>query len=477
MDASHRLGAKLRELRRKNALTQAVLAERLGISPSYLNLLENDKRPLPAAILLKLVDLFRLDLEAFRAGEEARIEHDLNEALSDPAFESEGVDASQVRRFVLQSPELARSMLALYRAFRSTRESVDGIPSKFTEPAGATAGGDSVRISSELVSDFLEAKLNHFPALEDAAERLRKDAHLDDEDLFAALARFLERKHRVEVKVEEVGAMHGALRRFDPKARELVLSEVLRRGSRNFQLAHQVALLHFGPLLDTLVADSQIAASEARALARVSLANYFACAVLMPYDAMLTAAKDVRYDIELLGHRFRSSFEQVCHRLTTLRRRGAEGVPFDFVRVDIAGNISKKFSSSGGRFPRFSGLCPLWNVHAAFLRPGFIRTQVSIHEDARAEFSVACTIERHRGGYRAPRVLYAVALSTDVESAREMVYADGVDLKSKSAMVPVGMSCRMCTRLDCEARAFPPLREPLRIDENVLGQNFYAPVR
>lgn len=473
---SPRLGAKLRELRRKHELTQAALAQRLAISPSYLNLIENDRRPLPAAVLLRLAELFRLDLQSFRADEESRIERDLSEALLDPVFEGSGIESAQLRRFVMQHPEVARAMLTVYRTLRATRESAQSLAERIEGRTDLAAGVDAVRLSSELVSDFIEKQKNYFAALEEAAARTRKDARVDEDDLFAGLTRYLEREHDVNVVIEKVGAMHGALRRFVPERRELRLSEVLRRGSRNFQVAHQLALLRFAPLLDTLSNDVILATSESRALARVSLANYFASAILMPYESFLAAARDVRYDIELLEHRFRASFEQVCHRLTTLRRRGKEGVPFDLVRVDLAGNLSKRFAASGMRFPRFSGLCPLWNVHAAFLRPGFFQRQIAEFEDGLTVFSVARTIEKHRGGFSAPRVLYALALATDVESAKQLVYADGIDLGKKSAAIPVGTTCRSCSRHDCEARAFPEQRGALKIDENVLGRNFYAPI-
>lgn len=473
---SPRLGAKLRELRRKHELTQAVLAQRLAISPSYLNLIENDRRPLPATVLLRLAELFRLDLQSFRADEESRIEHDLIEAWTDPAFEKTSVDLPQLRRFVMQHPEVARAMLAVYRNLRATRESAESMAARLEEPTDLAPSVDSVRLSSELVSDFIDKQKNHFPALEEASARTRKDARVEEDDLFAGLTRFLEREHDVTVVIEKVEAMHGALRRFVPDRGELRLSEVLRRGSRNFQVAHQLALLRFAPLLETLTKDPILATHESRALARVSLANYFASAILMPYEAFLAAARDVRYDIELLEHRFRASFEQVCHRLTTLRRRGKEGVPFDLVRVDLAGNLSKRFAASGLRFPRFSGLCPLWNVFTAFLRPGFFERQLAQFEDGTTVFSVARTIEKHRGGFLAPHVHYALALTTNVESAGELVYADGIDLSKTIAATPVGTTCRLCSRRDCEARAFPPQRGALKIDENVLGRNFYAPI-
>jgi hypothetical protein len=318
--------------------------------------------------------------------------------------------------------------------------------------------------------------MNHFPELEAEAERVWKEARLEQEDLFPGLARYLERRYGATVRIVKVDEMRGAVRRFDPERRELLLSEVLRRGSRNFQLASQLGLLGSAEVLNRLASDSHLSSEGSQALCRVALASYFAGAVEMPYSEFLRATEEVRYDIELLGHRFRVGWEQVCHRLTTLRRPGAEGVPFHMVRVDIAGNISKKFSATAVRFPRFSGLCPLWNVHAAFLQPGRIRIQLSRLPDGNALLSVARTVQRHSGDYHAPTVLYAVGIGCAVASARKLVYADGIDLENLGAAVPIGITCRVCPRADCQARAFPSLQIPLRIDENVRGVSFFAPV-
>jgi predicted transcriptional regulator len=269
--------------------------------------------------------------------------------------------------------------------------------------------------------------------------------------------------------------MRGALRRFDPERKLLSLSEVLRRGSRNFQLAYQIGLLTQGAIIDRIADDPLLTTEESRASARVALANYFAAAVLMPYKPFFAAAQKERYDIELLGHRFRASFEQTCHRLTTLRRPRAEGIPFHMLRVDIAGNMSKRFSASGLRIPRFSGACPRWNVFGAFLTPGMIRTQLSQMPDGQIFFGVARTVRKESGGFKGPRPQYAISMGCDISDAGRMVYADGLDLSSRDAVVPVGPSCRLCERMDCEQRAYPPLHHPFPIDENRRGVSFYAP--
>jgi predicted transcriptional regulator len=280
----------------------------------------------------------------------------------------------------------------------------------------------------------------------------------------------------VRVRILTVGEMRGAVRRFDSARRELHLSEVLRRGSRNFQLAVQAALLGSSATLDELTIDPKLTSDESRSLARVALAGYLAGAVLMPYETFQRAAEAERYDIELLGHRFRVGWEQTCHRLTTLRRPGAEGVPFYMLRVDIAGNISKRFSAAGIRFPRFSGLCSLWNVHAAFLQPGRVRVQLSRLPDGHAVLAVARTVQRHSGSYKALEAPYAVGVGCDAAHARRLVYSDGLDIQNLAAAVPIGITCRLCERADCTARAVPSLGGSLRIDENVRGVSFFAPV-
>ncbi len=302
---------------------------------------------------------------------------------------------------------------------------------------------------------------NHFPELEEGAEQLWRVAELDAEDVYRGLVRYLASVHRIEVRVVRVGDDREAMRRYDPDKRIISISEVLLPRSRRFQLAHQMGLLTQSERLDRIASGEQLTTPESRALARVAMANYFAAAVLMPYQPFREAARAERYDIELLAHRFGASFEQVCHRLTTLRRPGAEGVPLHLLRIDIAGNISKRFSGSGIRFARFSGACPRWNVHAAFMTPGMIRTQISRMADGNMYFCIARTVRSDRGGYHVPHTVQAIGMGCEVRYARELVYADGIDLDNESAVVPVGVTCRLCEHLDCEQRAFPAMQHPL----------------
>jgi predicted transcriptional regulator/DNA-binding XRE family transcriptional regulator len=467
-----RLGAKVKALRRQHGLSQAQLAERLKVSASYLNLIENSRRPLPAAMMIRLAELFSLDLARFATDEDTRTTADLLEALSDPLFEPYALHGSDVRELVTSAPALARAMLGLYRAYESATARVESLAATLSD--GDESPGARTHAPSEEVNDLIQRRGNYFPALEEAAEDLWKRGRIDGDDLYGALKEHLREAHGVSVQVARWGDERGVLRRYDPERKRVVLSELLPTRSRNFQLAHQVALLSLHDELDRIVDEGELSSDESRALARVALANYFAGALVMPYKRFLEAARAERYDLDVLGRRFRVGFEQVAHRLTTLRRRGMEGVPFHMLRIDVAGNISKRFSGSGIRFARFSGACPRWNVFSAFQTPNMIRIQLSRMPDGESYFCIARTIQKDSGGFHQPQPTLAIGLGCRVEFARELVYSDGVALDRPDAATPVGVTCRLCERPDCEQRAVPSLRAPLRIDENVRGASLYS---
>jgi predicted transcriptional regulator/DNA-binding XRE family transcriptional regulator len=478
-----RLGTKVRTLRRRGKLTQTDLAAKLGISPSYLNLIEHNQRQLPARLLVRVAQLLGVDLEVFADDDHTRLAADLQEVFGDPLFEEHEMTTGDVRELA-ENPGAARAVIALYQAYRGSVDSTRALAAKLYDGRDFQ-GMNPAHLPSEEINDVIQTNLNYFPELEAAAEsfaaamaesagRRGRRPHTDRADLFASMSRSLREAHGIEVTLSSSA---GAVRRFDPEKKTLAISEMLPPWSRNFQLAHQLARIAGATAIDAVMTRSQqhLTTPESLALCRVALANYFAAALLMPYEEFLKAAEEVRYDIELLQHRFEVSFEQVCHRFTTLRRPGNAGVSFHFVRVDIAGNISKRFSGTGIRFARFSGSCPRWDVHAAFLTPGRLRTQVSKMPDGTAYFCVARTVRKNYGGYQTPDTLMAVGIGCSMRDARKLVYAGGYDLENIDYAVPIGTTCRLCERLDCEQRAFPPLQYGLTIDENVRGASFYAP--
>jgi len=470
-----RLGAKVRALRRNENLTQVQLAERLGVSPSYLNLIESNRRPLTANLLIKIAQHFQVDLHSFATDDDARLVADLFEAFADPLFEESGLTSTELREMASASPNAARAVLQLYRAFESARASADSLSSRLSDGEELT-GVDLSNLPSEQVSDLIQSHNNHFPALETAAEELWAKAKLEREDLYTGLIRHLQQAHSVEVRIARGEAERTILRRFDVSRKVLSLSELLPTRSRTFQLAHQIGLLTQQDAFHHIATDPRLTNDESRALARVALANYFAGAVLMPYASFLVAAKEERYDLDVLGRRFRVGFEQIAHRLTTLSRQGAQGVPFHMIRIDVAGNISKRFSASGIRFARFSGICPRWNIFSAFLTPGMIRIALSRMTDGASYFCIARTIQKDSGGYNAQHPVQAIGLGCQVQHAREMVYSDGMDFTHLETATPIGVTCRLCERTDCEQRALPSIRHPLQVDENVRGLTLYNPV-
>ena len=475
MNDAVKLGGKVRSLRRRDGMSQVDLATKLGISSSYLNLIESNKRPLPAAVLIKLAQVFNVDLSTFASADDARLAADLSEAFIDPIFESHGLTNTDVREFANTSPAMARATLTLYRTYVATREATQALASRVNE--GGREDLNLAAIPTEEVSDFIQRHKNHFPVIEESAEAVWRDARIDSDDVYAGLVQHLQKKHGVTVRVVRVADERKAMRRFDPVKKVLAISEVLPPRSRRFQVAHQLGLLEMSDAFNQMVeADSELTTREAHALARVALANYYASAVIMPYEPFLEAARTERYDIELLAHRYGASFEQVCHRLTSLSRKGREGVPFHMLRIDMAGNISKRFSNSGIRIARFSGACPRWNIHAAFLTPGMIRVQISRMPEGTVFFCLARTIRSDRGGYNVPHTVHAIGMGCDIRHARELVYSEGIDVENQEAVVPVGVTCRLCEHMDCAQRAFPPLLHPLRVEENVRGVSFYAPV-
>ena len=392
------VGGKIRALRRQLHLTQADVARRVGISSSYLNLIEHNRRKISASLLIKLAEILRLICGVFRRMTTGRSSTSCSRSSATRCSTASTFINEDVRELVTVYPALSHSIVRLYGNFRTARQSTQALAESLTEDA-RQEGAQLARSPNEEVSDLVQRHMNYFPELEAGAETLGKDAKLDSESLFAGLVQYLKREADIEVRVEQNGAMQSAVRRYDPERRLLTLSEVLRRGSRNFQLAYQVGLHTQSAAINRIVDDPPLTSEESRASCRIALANDFAAAVLMPYDVFLAAAQKERYDIELLGHRFRASFEQTCHRLTTLRKPNADGIPFHMLRVDVAGNMSKRFSASGLKVPRFFGACPRWNVFAAFLTPGVIHTQVSQMPDGQTFFGVARTVRKDGGGF------------------------------------------------------------------------------
>ena len=444
------IGRTIRRLRTERGLTQQGLAVRLGISASYLNLIEHDQRGLTAALLIKLSQTLGVDLATLSGTAERQVETHLREVFTDPLLAAEPVADSEIEQLASGSPAAARAVLALYRAFRVARDDSGGI---------ALPSGRRILLPTEEVRDFFNEHANYFPALEAAAEALTAELAVSPSETNHAIAERLRRRHGISIVV---GPLPGALRRYEPETRRLLVSEMLPRESRGFHLAFQLGLLEAREAVDEMVAVAAPSSAEAEALIRVAFLNYVAGSVLMPYTAFLTAARVLRHDMDALSARFGVSFEQACNRLCSLQRSGERGVPFFFLRVDPAGNVSKRFSAAGFPFARFGGTCPRWVVHSAFTTPGVVRVQVAQLPDGATFLCFARAVEQPATKWGDPAPVHVLAMGCDISHAADLVYGDGLDLEA--ATVGIGLSCRLCDRPDCRSRAFPPLEHRLALD-------------
>ena len=460
-------GGRLRRLREQRQLTQLALAKTLELSPSYLNQLENDQRPLTVQVLLKLNTMFELDPSFFATDTDARLVADLHDVLTDTSDRGE-VSMSDVQELVSRMPEIGRTLVSLHRKLHAATDQVDRLTVGLHAPKSDVSTGGHSPMPYEEVRDFFYDRRNHIPELDTAAEELFERSGLSIGALDLQLARVIEADHGITVTIrnDNPGSL-GPKRIFDDTGETLLLARRLTAGQRAYQIATQLAFLSQSTTIDAIVDADTHLSTQARELARVGLANYFAGALLLPYERFLAAAESLRYDIDLLSLTFEVGFETVCHRLSTLQRPGAKGVPFFFVRTDRAGNISKRQSASAFHFSRVGGSCPLWVVHDAFAASGRILTQIATMPDDRSYLWIARTTDSGGLGYRSPQKSFAIGLGCDIAYAHKLVYADNLPVHSPGASIPIGPGCKVCERTSCSQRAFPQLGRQLLVDEDV----------
>ncbi|MDQ1846754.1 short-chain fatty acyl-CoA regulator family protein [Gemmobacter fulvus] len=452
------MGVRLRRLREERGLTQAALARTLEISPSYLNQIEQNQRPLTVPVLLKLNAVFELDVQIFADSEGARIITDLRAALADQGLVP---SLAEVRELATNMPEIARTIITMQSALRETAERADLLAGRLSEP-----GQRAAPTAFEAVRDWFYNRRNHVPELDAAAEAI--GGALPAGAMLPGLIDRLAGRHGIRVTH---APDETRLRSFDRAARILRLAGHLDAGQQAFQIATQLAFIEQEDMIARLSDDPAIG-PDGRALLRIGLANYFAGALILPYRAFLETAESTAYDIDLIARRFGVGFETICHRLSTLQRPDARGVPFFFVRVDRAGNISKRQSATDFHFSRIGGTCPLWNVYEAFARPGEILRQVAQMPDGRSYLWIARMVRHRRGGFGAPDKTFAIALGCDLAHAEKLVYARGIDLKNPAIAARIGPGCKICERPACPQRAFPTVGRPLAVNP---GEARFAP--
>ncbi|MCU6454478.1 short-chain fatty acyl-CoA regulator family protein [Sphingomonas sp. A2-49] len=440
-------GDRLRALRARLSLSQTALSRRLGISTSYLSQIESGDRPITGGVLAALARNFPLDWVDVAPADDSAATVGAIAAGTDPSVPAALLDEDAVLRGLRQQPLVTRRMTALHAALRRSQEQLRVLDDRIDASQPTLLPWEEVR-------DWFQGSGNYIDPLDRFAEALA-------DTLTGSLAERLRAVHGVGVIDDGISA---PLRAFDAARATLTIDGAQPVETRRFQLAHQLIRLEADVLIEGIVADAPLRSDAARELLRVGLANYGAGALLLPYGRFRSAARACRHDVDALRQRFGVSFEQVCHRLSTLQRPGLPGVPFFFCRIDMAGNITKRHSATRLQFAQYGGACPLWVAHEAVAISDRILVQVAEMPDGVRYVSMAKGLVKATSSYRRAPRRYAVVLGCEVGHAGDFVYGDGLDVGGVDSATPIGPSCRICPRRDCDQRAFPPAGRELRID-------------
>jgi len=466
-----RIGPKIKAFRRQLGLQANTLAEQIGISPSYLNLIESGKRKIDGDLVLKVCKELKIELSDLTSKTNLNLENNISELLSDDLFEDLDIVGPEVKDLVNTNPKIAKALIKLGDNFKQKDHE---IVNKVENISGKIIDGRKASFPGEVVADFLQENKNYFPKLEFFADKIFDKVKQNNRTRYIALCNFLKSEYDITVKdvIPEEGKPFSKI--YNKKTKELLLSDYLSLETKKLhaaaQMAQEGAVIEINGYLETFKFPSE----EARKLTKVALLNYCGAAILMPYKLFHKECKNLKYDLELLQNTFATSFEQVAHRVTCLQDPELPGIPFHFLRVDVAGNISKRFSLSGIEIPRYGGACPRWNVYSAFSRPGVIQAAVSKMVNGEKYVCIARTVEKGVGRYGQKKSMLSIGLGCEAKYAREFVYTENLDLNDKKSELPIGVSCRTCDRLDCSQRAFPPLHKKFDVDINNRGVSVYV---
>lgn len=461
------VGSRLRQLRRERDLSQASLAATLGLSASYVNQIEHDVRPLTVPVLLRITESFGVDATFFSRDDDSRLLAEVQDVVLDKEICPNSIELQEISEMVYNHPTLARAMVDMHRRYRNVRDKLNlAVDTRHSPtPNQPTTAAQALSMPHEEVRDFFYARQNYLDGVDTQAERIAKELEIGPHDIRAtedAISRRLRTVHGVTMtQASDVG---GILHRFNPETRELTLSTRLDPGQRAFRMASELGQLEAAGAIRSYVEEGHFTSEESHELAQRGVAQYFAAALMLPYRSFHSDAEKSRYDIEYLCQLYGVGYETTCHRLSTLQRPQLRGIPFTFVRVDRAGNMSKRQSATGFHFTHSGGTCPLWNVYETFTNPGTIMRQLAQMPDGRNYLWVARTVRHHRGRYGEPGKLFAIGLGCEARHAERTIYADGLNLEDMSTATPIGAGCRVCTRDNCAQRAFPPVHRNIHID-------------
>ena len=461
------VGSKLRQLRRSKNQTQADMAATLGISAAYVNMLEKNQRSLSVTVLMALSDHYGVDWRDLVADNSQAVLSEVRTAIQDPFFVNARPDLDELRSAISHAPAFVDSFLALYRSHHSTLEKMMNLGSELMPESLVRASPGAA------IHDFFRENGNHFEALEHAAEALSAEEPHDPYTVQQILQTRLLAHHGYRVVTSPSDSLPDTLRVWDESERTIYLSEALDHQNRTFQLAHALCFIEFSDVLATITDSTSFASDSHATRCHVELANYFAAAFLMPYDAFLDKAEETRYDLDRLAAAFAVSIEQAAQRLTTLQRDGRRGVPFFFLRIDKAGNVTKRFNATSFSIAEYGGACPVWNVHVAFRTPGVLLPQLVELPDGQRFFTISRTTERPVYSMETQDRRLAIALGCELQHAHRVIYAGGLDLSPSGTASKIGINCHLCPRHNCGQRAYDPIVTELTTDTKRRGETRY----
>ena len=466
-----KIGPKIKSFRRQLGLQANKLAEQLGISPSYLNLIESGKRKIDGDLLLKVCEELKIELSDLTNKSDLNLVNDISELLDDQLFEDLDILGPEVKDLVNTNPKIARALIKLGDNYK---QKDNEIINKVETLSGKIIDSRKTSFPGEVISDFLQEKKNYFPKLEEFANKIFDKVQLNNRTRYVALCDFLRTEYSINVKdvIPEEGKPFSKI--FNKNNKELLLSEYNSLETKKLHAAAQIAQEGAINEINEYLSEFKFPSDEAKRLTKIALLNYCAAAILMPYKLFHSECKKLKYDLELLQNTFATSFEQVAHRVTCLQDPKLPGIPFHMLRVDIAGNISKRFSLSGIEIPRYGGACPRWNVYSAFTRPGVIQAAVSKMSNGKKYVCIAKTVEKGVGRYGRKKSMLSIGLGCEAKYAKDFVYTENLNLNDKKTEIPIGVSCRTCDRLDCSQRAFPPLHKKFDVDIDTRGVSVYV---
>jgi predicted transcriptional regulator/DNA-binding XRE family transcriptional regulator len=467
-------GPRIRRIRQAKGLTQTAMAEGLGISPSYLNLIERNQRPLTVQLILRLASVYKVEPQELHA-ESKGAAAALREVFSDPLLAGELPGEQELLELAEIAPNASAAMVKLYRAYREQAGRLSDLSELLAREGRGTAVA-AARLPIDEVREAFERRPNHFPGIEEETEAFSRLLDAGD-DLFGALKAWLKSEYGIVVKVLPVATMPNWRRRYDRHSQRLFLSERLSPFDQLREAATEACLLRMSVAVAAEIEAFRFSSDEARRLARFELGRYAAHALMMPYPAFQAAAQRACYDIDVLRSRFSVSFEQAANRLTMLQRPGASGVPFFMLEIDNAGHRFRKAGAQGFPHSRFGGECPKLAVHAAFGQPGQILVEAVEMPDGAEFLAIARTLEGPQGAFNERPRRTALLLGCDIGFKDEIVYgaalpgapAASSGKTARMPATPIGPACRLCERTGCLARAEPPVTRPLGLDEMVTG--------